>query len=85
MQSFIPLNRLLPGEKGSVVQILPQCPISRRLMDIGLIENETVTCQMRSFSGDPAAYLIRGSLFAIRNEDAAKILVKTRREGALWD
>lgn len=47
-----------------------------RLSDLGLIEGTPVTCLRRSASGDPAAYLIRGAVIAIRNSDAAEIIVE---------
>lgn len=48
----------------------------RRLLDIGLVEGTMVTCVGRSPSGDPAAYLIRGAVIAIRDRDSAHILVE---------
>ena len=47
----------------------------RRLLDIGLIENTEVTCVGRSHGGDPAAFLIRGAVIALRRADCKKILV----------
>ena len=32
-------------------------------------------CLGKAISGDPAAYLIRGAVIALRSEDAAKIAV----------
>lgn len=48
----------------------------RRLLDIGLIENTEVECLGRSPGGDPSAYLIRGAVIAIRNDDSRNILIK---------
>ena len=50
--------------------------IRRRLLDIGLIPGTEVESILKSPSGDPAAFLIRGSLFAIRSEDASKIEIE---------
>mgnify|MGYP001181001857 CR=1 FL=1 len=49
--------------------------VRRRLLDIGLVEGTEVECVGRSPGGDPAAYLIRGAVIAIRDADAAGILV----------
>ena len=45
----------------------------RRFTDIGLIENTLVECVGESPAGDPKAYLIRGAVIAIRNEDCNDI------------
>lgn len=45
----------------------------RRLFDIGLIPCTTVTCTARSPAGDPAAYLIRGAVVALRRADTAGV------------
>ena len=49
----------------------------RRLQDLGLIEGTRVECLQRSPSGDPTAYLIRGAVIALREEDSSKIIVET--------
>ncbi len=48
----------------------------RRLLDLGLIEGTCITCLQKSPSGDPTAYFIRGTVIALRAEDAAHILVE---------
>ena len=45
----------------------------RRLLDLGLIPGTRVTCQGRSPAGDPAAYLVRGTVVALRARDAAAV------------
>ena len=47
----------------------------RRLSDLGLIPGTLVTCLFKAPSGNPAAYLIRGTVIAIRRTDAEKIYV----------
>ena len=49
--------------------------VSRRLLDIGLIEGTDVACLQKSPAGDPVAYMIRGAVIALRAEDSANILV----------
>ena len=44
-------------------------------MDIGLTENTAVECVGRSPAGDPTAFLIRGAVIALREEDCKNILV----------
>lgn len=49
--------------------------LRRRFLDIGLIQNTVVRCLGRSPSGDPAAFLIRGAVIAIRSVDGRQIWV----------
>ena len=42
-------------------------------MFLGLIPGTRVTCQGRSPAGDPAAYLVRGTVVALRARDAAAV------------
>ena len=76
MSDFMVMNTLQPGEKGKVQKLLLEGGIRRRLLDLGLTENTEVECVGKSFMGDPAAYLIRGAVIAVRNADAGKILIK---------
>jgi len=50
--------------------------IKRRLLDIGLIEGTKVENVLISPLGDPMAFLIRGAVIAIRNNDSKNILVE---------
>ena len=45
------------------------------LRDLGLIENTRVVCLGRSPMGDPSAYLIRGTVIALRRCDCCGIRV----------
>ena len=49
--------------------------MQRRLRDLGLIEQTRVVCLGRSPMGDPSAYLIRGSVIALRRCDCRAIRV----------
>lgn len=70
------LNQLKPGEKAVVTEIETVNSLRRRLMDIGLVENTTVECVGKSPMGDPAAYLIRGAVIAIRACDCSGIRIR---------
>lgn len=56
--------------------------IRRRLLDLGFSAGNQVIPLFKSPGGDPTAYMIMGSVIAIRREDAMHIFVKTpqRRE-----
>lgn len=45
-------------------------------MDIGLTPGTIIERVLENFSGNLSAYMIRGALIAIRNEDASEIVVE---------
>lgn len=77
------LSQLSKEESGRVISINPKPEIRRRLQDLGLVPETVVTCVFKSPWKDPSAYLIRGAVIALRNEDADGILVSTRKAGVL--
>lgn len=75
MDETIRLSELRVGECGRVREVRAAGGIRGRLMDIGLLRGGRVECVGQSPSGDPAAYLIRGAVIAIRARDAKNILL----------
>ena len=69
------LNDIKPGQSARVKKLTSTGSIRRRFLDIGLIEDTRVECLGCSPSGDPAAYLIRGAVIAIRKKDGQDILI----------
>lgn len=47
--------------------------IKRRLLDLGIIKGTKIEPVLLSPSGDPRAFSVRGTLIAIRKEDAKNI------------
>ena len=78
MSERIDLAALQQGEWALVEAVGGESTMRRRLMDLGLIAGTRVTCLGKSPAGDPAAYLIRGTVIALRRADAAA--VTARRE-----
>ena len=70
-----PLSRLPVGATGVVKGCSLTGAMRRRLRDIGLIEGTRVQCLQCAPSGDPAAYLIRGAVIALRLKDAGGVTV----------
>ena len=64
------------GEMAHVVNISNKSDISRRLLDIGLIPGTRIECVLISPMQNPKAYIIRGAVIAIRNEDASDIEIE---------
>ena len=47
--------------------------IKKRLLDLGLVKNTAIKPLFTSISNNPIAYLIRGSVIALRLEDSKNI------------
>lgn len=64
----------LPLNKDGIIQEL-KCEgnIRRRLLDMGLVKGTKITPVLVSPSKDPRAFFVRGSIIAIRKEDAEKV------------
>lgn len=71
----IPLTKLKLHSTGIIKEINCKDTIKRRLLDLGLIPNTSITPIMTNISGDPIAYEVRNIILAIRKQDAEKILV----------
>ncbi len=72
------LCELEVGEAGIVTDNSSRSDIRRRFLDIGLINGAYVECVGKSPLGDPLAYLIKGTVIAIRKNDCNKITVVTK-------
>jgi len=71
------LNDIRPGECAEICSLSSQGAMLRRLLDLGFVESTIVKCLGRAPLGDPKAFLIRGSVIALRFEDCAGIAVRT--------
>lgn len=75
MKKISTLNMLREGEHGRVTSLMLDGKMRSRLSDLGLIEGTRVSCLQRSSSGDPIAYLIRGAVIALRNDDSSRVMI----------
>ena len=78
---FTTLNNLKLNEKGIVKKISCDDRITRRLYDLGLLENTFICPIFASPFGDPRAYEFRGNIIAIRDDDAYNIVVEVKENG----
>ena len=87
MESLLCLKDLAVGECAMVWKLKNRVELRRRLRDMGLVEGTCVKCIGKSPAGDPAAYLVRGTVIAIRKYDARQIIVTppTSKELLPWD
>lgn len=79
---FDSLATLKVGGKAEVIGISNTCRglQRRRLMDLGMVPGTVVSADMRSWSGDPTAYTIRGATIALRRNQAAMIHIRRLQE-----
>lgn len=72
------LMSLAIGESARVIGLAPSLRGAerRRMMDLGLLPGTTVRAEHTGAGGSPTAYRIRGALIALRNEQAAQIIIQ---------
>lgn len=68
---------ILPiGKEGNIKEINCNQNIKRRMMDLGIVKDTKIKAILKSPSGNLKAYEVRGSIIAIRKEDAKNIIIK---------
>jgi DtxR family Mn-dependent transcriptional regulator len=74
----VPLSELALGRPAHVVMIDPEFRglARRRLLDLGFTPGAEVTPVLTTPVGDPRAYRVRGTLIALRNEQARSVRVR---------
>lgn len=65
------------GERARVLGLTPACRGAerRRLLDLGFVAGTPVEVEMVSPAGDPTAYRVRGTVIALRREQAGLIRI----------
>jgi DtxR family Mn-dependent transcriptional regulator len=76
--SAIPLAELTHDQRGEIVVLddAVQGFTRRRFLDLGLTPGTVIYPELKNFFGDPRAYRVRGTLIALRKDQAAQIWVK---------
>lgn len=74
------LSDLQLGEEARVLSLSPACRGAerRRLLDLGFVPGTVLSVELHSPSGDPTAYLVRGTMIALRLEQARMIRIGQR-------
>ncbi|MCH7839123.1 MAG: DtxR family transcriptional regulator [Planctomycetes bacterium] len=72
------LTALQPGQRATVdgLDETLQGFTRRRLLDLGLTPGASISRELSSVFRDPVAYRVRGSLIALRREQAEQVLIK---------
>jgi DtxR family Mn-dependent transcriptional regulator len=74
----IPLNELPHAEKAEIVALDEACQgfTRRRFLDLGLTPGAIIAPELKNSFRDPRGYRVRGTLIALRREQANQIWVK---------
>lgn len=86
------LSDLMPGETAYIYSIA-ESDIRCRLIDLGLLRGTRIECVTNAPAGGPGAYLVRGTVVALRRADARTVSVqripsessKMARWKPIWD
>ena len=74
----IPLMELAYNQRAEIITLdeAVQGFTRRRFLDLGLTPGTVIYPELQNFFGDPRAYRVRGTLIALRKDQAAQIWVK---------
>ena len=70
------LADLLPGESGIIQVVDTEDLLRQRLFDLGLVPGTHIQARFRGRGGDPVAYLVRGTVLALRLSTAKSVSVQ---------
>ena len=63
------------NEKAVVMELTADGAARRRFLDLGIVRDTAITPLFKSPFGDPVAFLIRGTVIALRLADCKTILI----------
>lgn len=74
----LPLSALDDRAEAEIVSLNDACQgyTRRRLLDLGFTPGTRLRADLTTFAGDPRAYRVRGTLVALRRDQASQILVR---------
>ena len=75
MEKITTLDKLPLNEYGKIEKIECIGNINRRLLDLGRVKGTKIVPVLVSPSKDPRAFFVRGSIIAIRKEEAQNIQI----------
>jgi len=70
------LRTIKPGNTVKVIKIGGEGPIKRRIMEMGITKNATITVRKVAPLGDPIEITVRGYELSLRKSDAEIIEVE---------
>ena len=73
----IPLSQIDLGETVKVVWVASEKHMADRLVDLGFIPDEEISCVLKGRKGGMRAYLVRNAVIGLREENIGEIFVRT--------
>lgn len=73
------LKDFIPGESGTVVAVMAEKAVRRRLFDMGLTPGAPVTLLKYAPLGDPIELNVRGYRLSIRKAEAERIKMDSEK------
>ena len=74
-----PLGQLAIGQQARIVRVGGEKAARRRLLDMGLVNGETVVVARVAPLGDPIEVLVKGYHLSLRRHEAHQILVEVQQ------
>lgn len=72
----VTLNQLKPGDTCTVMKVLGEGAVRRRIFDLGITPGASILYRKTAPFGDPIEISVRGYELSIRKEEAKAIIVK---------
>ncbi len=78
LKNLKPLSALTPGQHATIHTLADSLQgfTRRRLLDLGLTPGAGITVELPSMFNDPVAYRVRGTLIALRRDQAEQVLIQ---------
>ncbi|HSG72683.1 MAG TPA: ferrous iron transport protein A [Planctomycetaceae bacterium] len=76
MSNSKPLNTLRPGESAVIAEIAGDDSLAMRLMEMGVLEGESISMIGTAPFGDPLEFEIRGYRLSLRKAEAERVLLQ---------
>ena len=76
------LDQLLTGQRGMITALRGDDPLAQRLLEMGLLEGETVEVLGFAPLGDPMEVRLRDYRLSLRRAEAARIEVARVNDGS---
>jgi Fe2+ transport system protein FeoA len=77
-QPTMSLDRLAIGKSATIVGVIGERAIRRRLLEMGLCRDIEVTAIRRAPLGDPIEFRVRGYYLSLRAEQALHVIVRAK-------
>ncbi len=70
------LDKMIPGQRGTVVGFAGDTPLTRRLLELGLVPGRRVTYLRDAPFRDPMEVLVGACCLSLRHAEAALVAVE---------